>query len=59
MIQEGEETMLQVSMKSVMKELVEEARDDNIIIIEIHGKTGQELSIDDFSDMARMNIVNH
>ena len=43
-------------MKNVMKELVDEARDDNIIIIEISGTNNRELSLFDFTVSSRMNI---
>ena len=43
-------------MKNVMANMEDAARSDNIIVIEIHGRTGLDLSITDFSVDARMHI---
>ena len=55
-LNEGEDRPMQISLRGLMSEVSEGARDDNVIIIEITGSNGKNMSFSDVEVVSRMLV---
>ena len=53
---EGEDRPMQISLRGLMSEVSEGAKDDNVIIIEITGSNGKNMSFSDVEVISRMLV---
>ena len=55
-LNEGEERPMQISMRGLMSEVQDDARDDNVIVLEITGSNGDKMGFNDVEVISRMYV---